>query len=103
MDYDFNTFWNAYALKRDKMAAERAWKRLSQKDRHAAIDGIAAYRNACQRDGIRMCYPQGYLNGHRWEDDFTPMEPTPSRPPRQEQLTDTILNTPTNTNDMGVW
>lgn len=103
-EYDFNTFWNAYALKRDKMAAERAWKRLSQKDRRAALDGIAAYRNACQRDGIRMCYPQGYLNGHRWTDDMTPLEhPTPSRPPRQEQRTDTILTNPTNTDEMEVW
>ncbi len=104
MKYDFDTFWNAYALKRDKMAAERAWKRLSAKDQRAALDGIGAYRTACQRDGIRMCYPQGYLNGHRWEDDFTPIErPTPSQQLRQEQRTDTILTTPTNTDDMGIW
>jgi len=97
---DFNTFWNAYALKRDKMAAERAWKRLSVKDQRAALDGIGAYRNVCQRDGIRMCYPQGYLNGHRWEDDTTPIEsPTP------QPANDTIATPPPtkDTDIMEIW
>lgn len=69
---DFQIFWNAYALKKDRIAAERAWKRLSAKDQRAAIDGVAAYRQECQRQGINMMYAQGYLNHRRWEDEPAP-------------------------------
>lgn len=69
---DFQTFWDAYALKRDRIAAERVWRRLSAKDQKAAIAGIATYREDCQRNGIRMMYAQGYLNHRRWEDGPEP-------------------------------
>lgn len=70
----FQTFWDAYGLKRDRIAAERAWKRMSSKDRQKAFAGIVSYREECQRRGISMMYPQGYLNHRRWEDDVTPAE-----------------------------
>lgn len=66
---DFQAFWDAYALKRDRIAAERAWKRLSTKDQKAAIDGITSYREDCERRGISRMYAQGYLNHRRWEDE----------------------------------
>ena len=69
---DFQTFWDTYALKRDRIAAERAWKRLSAADQRAAIIGIEAYREDCMRKGIRMMYAQGYLNHRRWEDEPEP-------------------------------
>ena len=69
---DFDRFWNLYALKRDKVAAQRAWQRLTAADRRAAIDGIPAYHEACQQRGIAMMYPQGYLNHRRWEDEAEP-------------------------------
>ena len=64
---DFRTFWDAYGKKRDRGDAEKVWQRLSAKDRRAAIDGIAAYREACLRDGVAMMYGQGYLSHRRWE------------------------------------
>ena len=69
-DIDFQAFWDAYALKRDRIAAERAWKKLSVKDRRAAMAGIVAYREDCERRGISRMYAQGYLNHHRWEDEL---------------------------------
>ena len=69
----FQTFWNAYALKRDRIAAERAWKKLSAKDKQAAMTSIAPYRESCERSGIRMMYAQGYLNHRRWEDEPVPV------------------------------
>ena len=72
----FEQFWEAYAYKRDRRSAERAWKRLSAADRRAACEGIAAYRADCEACERQMMYAQGYLNRRRWEDDFT----TPSRP-----------------------
>lgn len=71
---DFQTFWDAYGLKRDRRAAERAWRRLSAKDQRAAYAGISAYREDCQRRGISMMYAQGYLNHRRWEDETSPVE-----------------------------
>lgn len=89
----FPEFWNAYGLKRDRMAAEKAFLRLSAKDRIAAFNGIAAYREDCQRRGISMMYAQGYLNHRRWEDETSPVEsvsvpqqpsPTPGSQPDME-------------------
>ena len=71
----FNTFWDAYGLKRDRLAALRAWKRLSANDRRDAIRGIAAYRADCQQRGISMMYGQGYLNHRRWEDEISAPSP----------------------------
>lgn len=68
----FNDFWTAYALKRDRLRAERAWNRLPAKDRRAAYDGIAPYREQCRQSGISMMYAQGYLNNRRWEDEPLP-------------------------------
>ena len=67
----FEQFWDAYAYKRDRRAAEGAWKRLSAADRRAAYEGIAAYRADCAACQRQMMYAQGYLNRRRWEDDFT--------------------------------
>ncbi len=79
----FSEFWDAYGLKRDRMAAEKAFLRLSTKDRLAAFNGIAAYRADCQQRGIAMMYAQGYINHRRWEDEAPPGSPyvaTPSQP-----------------------
>lgn len=89
----FPEFWDAYGFKRDRMAAEKAFLRLSAKDRLAAFNGIAAYRADCQQRGIRMMYAQGYINHRRWEDERSPVEtvaipsqpsPTPGEPPKME-------------------
>ena len=67
----FQQFWDAYAYKRDRHSAERAWQRLSAADRLAAYNGIAAYRADCAACQRQMMYAQGYLSHRRWEDDFT--------------------------------
>lgn len=65
----FQTFWDAYGLKRDRHAAERAWNRLTATDKRKAIDGIPNYSSDCARSGVRRMYAQGYLNHRRWEDE----------------------------------
>lgn len=74
-EYTFGKFWEAYGLKRDRVRAERAWNRLSAKDKRAALDGIKPYRQDCSVHKRMMMYAQGYLNNRRWEDDFS--SPTP--------------------------
>lgn len=73
----FQEFWDAYGLKLDRIGAERAWSKLSQKDRRAALEGVSLYKEICEQRGIRMMYAQGYLNHRRWEDE-----------PPQEERTD---------------
>lgn len=70
MKYDFDTFWDAYGLKRDRFAAEPVWKRLSYKDKRAALAGIEPYRSECQRTGVAMMYAVRYLKHRRWEDEI---------------------------------
>ena len=67
---EFKTFWDAYALKRNRIKAERAWERLSDKDRRAALAGIAAYQQECRRTGVAVMYAQNYLACRRWEDEI---------------------------------
>lgn len=74
-EYTFQQFWEAYGLKRDRIRAERAWNRLSEKDRRAAMNGIKPYRQDCEAHNRMMMYAQGYLNNRRWEDDFSVSTP----------------------------
>lgn len=65
----FDDFWESYGLKRNRKGAEDVWKKLSQKDRYAALQGIAAYRDDCQMHGTIMMHPRNYLYYRRWEDE----------------------------------
>lgn len=67
----FQQFWDAYGLKRDRIAAERAWNRLTAKDKRMAIRAIDDYAADCNCRGISRMYAQGYLSHRRFEDDFT--------------------------------
>lgn len=67
----FQQFWDAYGLKRDRIAAERVWNRLTAKDKRKAIRAIDDYTADCARRGISRMYAQGYLSHRRFEDDFT--------------------------------
>jgi len=77
IDLEFQKFWDAYGLKRDRVAAERAWRKLSKGDRRAAIAGIQRYREDCEARGIQRMYAQGYLNHRRWEDESPTPAPSP--------------------------
>lgn len=67
----FESFWRAYPLHRGKLEAERAWKRLTAEQKQLAIAALPAYTADCQQHGIAYKYAQGWLNGHRWEDNLS--------------------------------
>lgn len=84
---DFQAFWDAYGLKRDRIAAERAWRRLSAKDQRAAYAGIPAYREDCLCRGVAMMYAQGYLSHRRWEDEVEPQPASVQKgPPLPQEM-----------------
>lgn len=71
----FDDFWKAYPLHKGKIDAEKAWNRLSAGDKQKALAGIPRYREFIQQTGTNIKYPQGWLNGRRWEDEMEPKAP----------------------------
>lgn len=74
--YPFVEFWNTFNFKRNKQTAEKAWKKLNNKDRAAAMAAIPnyyAYLEHKRSTGFNQnnLYPASYLNGRRWEDDYS--------------------------------
>lgn len=70
-ELDFEqSFYKLYPLKKGKPCAERAWKKLSHRDRQAAIDKLPAYIDDCVTNKRSFKYPATYLNQRTWEDDF---------------------------------
>lgn len=74
--YPFERFWNLYNFKHDKQPAEKAWNKLNNKDRAAAMAAIPnyhAYLEHKRSTGFNqnVLYPATYLNGRRWEDDYS--------------------------------
>lgn len=75
---DFEVFWKAYPLHRDRYAAELAWQRMPDRDRRAACAGIPSYEEECRRSGVAVMYGSNYLTHRRWEDE---RDSPPSGPP----------------------
>lgn len=74
--YPFEAFWNTFNFKKNKQTAEKAWKKLNNKDRAAAMAAIPnyhAYLEHKRSTGFNqnVLYPATYLNGRRWEDDYS--------------------------------
>lgn len=76
----FETFWNLYGKKQDRIKCEGKWKRLSNKDRKACIDAIPAYVKSTPDIQYRK-NPATYLNNKSWENEVGVItKPTPSNP-----------------------
>lgn len=80
--YPFERFWNLYNFKHDKQPAEKAWKKLNNKDRAAAMAAIPnyhAYLEHKRSTGFNQnqAYAASYLNKRRWEDDYSITDTTP--------------------------
>ena len=73
LDDQFLAFWDMYPLKKDRGAAERAWKKLSPPDRLLAIKAAAAYRDDPDRVTRYTKYPATWLNAASYLD----AEPAP--------------------------
>ncbi len=81
----FNDFWAAYPKKVAKGAAYKVWKRLkpSQELTDKIIAAIETQKRSKQwtlEGGRFIPYPATWLNGERWEDDYSSISPA-SPPP----------------------
>lgn len=71
IDLPFSDFYDMYPLKKSKKGAEKAWARLSRKDREEAMAKLPEYIQDCQREHRNIQHPSTYLNQRTWEDCFT--------------------------------
>lgn len=68
VDLSFERFWTEYDQKVGKKTmTENAWKKLSQKDKIAALLYVGKLRDKKRLDGTQMPYPSTYLNQKYWE------------------------------------
>lgn len=95
----FDDFWRVYPLKKGKEDAEKkAWNRLTAAEKRKAVAAVPLYIDDCRRSGIdRYKYPQGWLNGKRWQDyedelTGTVIEATPSPSPLPADGNETVTN-----------
>lgn len=78
----FETFWAAYPTKKDKRRAYKAWKAATKRATpETIITGAKAYAHWCsQNPTVSIKYPEGWLNGDRWEDDLTTRDDPTAKP-----------------------
>lgn len=70
---EFSEWYKAYPKKMARADAERAWAKMNEADREAAMAAVAAhvrYWEACGTERQYMPYPATWLNGRRWEDEL---------------------------------
>lgn len=73
---EFDAFWSTYPNRKNKSQAFKAWKKLAPAEREAAREDVGKRRGSDPdwlKDGGKFV-PMGstYLNGKRWEDDWSP-------------------------------
>lgn len=65
---DFGRFWDAYGKKRGRAETLAYWRRMSCRDRAAALSGVEAYV-AANPDPVYRKDPVRYLRRRAWEDE----------------------------------
>lgn len=87
-----DTFWPQYPRKVGKAAASKAWKKLTQSELDAVMEGLRRYK-ATEWMGREIQYiphAASWLNGRRWDDDLgatpTAVSPEPQKRPRNDFL-----------------
>ena len=69
--YSFSEFWEFYDKKKDKQRVERAYKKISMRDRKCIFDTLQAYKDSTPDKRYRK-NPEAYLNNRTWEDEIIP-------------------------------
>jgi hypothetical protein len=84
----FGEFWDAFAKKVDRPAAERAWRKLKPKPELVAtiVARARAYVRTTPDKGFRR-NPATWLNGRGWEDELIERGTGPPGRPRVPKIT----------------
>lgn len=65
----FDAFWRAYGNKVGKKDAEKAWSKMPEVKRRAALAYVPRYKQRKAKEGTAMHYPATYLRAEPWEDE----------------------------------
>ena len=69
---EFETFWKIYPRKTAKGAARKAWDKLTEENRKAALTGAKRFAADPNREDLWTPYPATWLNAEQWEDEPLP-------------------------------
>jgi hypothetical protein len=69
---EFETFWKIYPRKTAKGAARKAWDKLTEETRKAALTGAKRFAADPNREDLWTPYPATWLNAEQWEDEPLP-------------------------------
>jgi len=67
----FDAVWGLYGLKKGKVAAKKAWDKLSSEEHKKAYEAIPEYLASLKKTKFQQKYLQGWLNDKRWQDEFS--------------------------------
>lgn len=78
---DFETFWSMYPRKVAKVPAHKAWSKLSQPEKAAAIAALPAHvAHWSGRELEYVPHPRTWLSQQRWTDELTTRKAVPKQP-----------------------
>jgi hypothetical protein len=67
----FDTFWNKYNLKHNRIRAEKLWNKLSEADKVNAYFGLRGYeRHLMLNQWKSKADPETYLRNRYWESEW---------------------------------
>lgn len=82
----FDDFWLLYPKRMAKKDAKKAWDKLSEPQKTAALIACANWRNIwAAKDVEFLPHPATWLNGERWEDELPSSVSHASHVPAQSQ------------------
>ena len=67
----FDSFWDAYGYKKQKQAAVKAWKKMTEQEQLEALKSAPLHKSGYDTNTYRPL-PATWLNGKRWEDEELP-------------------------------
>jgi hypothetical protein len=70
---DFENFWAQYPRRIARMAASKAWSKLSAEQQQEAMAGLGRYKRWLLVRGSEhefIMHASTYLNQHRWTDEY---------------------------------
>lgn len=82
----FSDFWSKWPNKVSKVAAEKAWKKLSAPDKREAMEAAPGWFSAwrARNPDASPIHPASYLNQKRWQDE-TPQTADPEKEKRRQR------------------
>ena len=68
---EFENFWEQFGYKKNRKKAASAFNRLTKSNQKLCVEMIPAYLAYIAATGTPQMHPTTWINGERWNDDFT--------------------------------